>query len=130
MASRSSLPSASLGVRLAIDDFGIGYSSLSYLRKFDVDLLKIDRSFVNEVAKLAREASFVAAIVEMGHVLGLKTVAEGVETAEQLARLRELGCDLAQGYLFARPLSAAAARTFLEDGARTHTPEGLLVPAA
>ncbi len=93
-----------LGVRLAIDDFGTGYSSLSYLRTFPVDVLKIDRSFIEGVTVDVEGACFVQAIVRLGQVLHLQTVAEGVETSAQAERLRELGCDLAQGYYLGRPV--------------------------
>jgi diguanylate cyclase (GGDEF)-like protein len=92
-----------LGVRLAVDDFGTGYSSLSYLRRFPIDRLKIDRSFV---ANGLKDASLVQTIVRLGKGLGLETVAEGIEEDDQLHQLRDLGCDLGQGYLFARPLPA------------------------
>ena len=92
-----------LGVRLSIDDFGTGYSSLGYLRRFPVDELKIDRIFVNDLTQHPSEATLVAAMVAMGKTLGLHLVAEGVETAEQANRLRDLGCDSAQGYYFAHP---------------------------
>jgi diguanylate cyclase (GGDEF)-like protein/PAS domain S-box-containing protein len=103
-----------LGVRLALDDFGTGYSSLSYLQRFPVDILKIDRSFVAGVAGSVEESALARAIVTLGQTLGLETVAEGVETAEQLAALRELGCQLGQGYYFARPLGPAAVDALLE----------------
>ncbi|MDP8969892.1 MAG: EAL domain-containing protein [Actinomycetota bacterium] len=109
-----------LGVRLAIDDFGTGYSSLSYLRRFPIDVLKIDKSFVDGLTAAAGEATLVDAIVKLGHTLRLQTVAEGVERAEQLERLRSLGCPLAQGYLFARPLRADALDDLL--AARVHQP--------
>jgi EAL domain-containing protein (putative c-di-GMP-specific phosphodiesterase class I) len=96
-----------LGVRLAIDDFGTGYSSLSYLRTFPVDVLKIDRSFVAGVAGDLEGACFVQAIVRLAQVLGLDTVAEGVEEIEQLSRIAELDCDMAQGFLFSRPVPVA-----------------------
>ena len=94
-----------LGVRLAIDDFGSGYSSLSYLRSFPVDILKIDRSFVQGLGRDRRSASIAGAIVSLAHALDLTAVAEGVETEAQLAELRGLGCDVAQGFLFARPVA-------------------------
>ena len=93
-----------LGVRLGIDDFGTGYSSMSYLRRFPVDVLKVDRSFVDGLGTDPSDSAIVAAIVTLAHTLGLKAVAEGVETAEQLAELRALGCDHAQGFLFSRPV--------------------------
>ena len=92
-----------VGVRLAIDDFGSGYSSLSYLRSFPVDILKIDRSFVQGLGRDRRNASIAGAIVSLAHALDLTAIAEGVETEAQLAELRGLGCDVAQGFLFARP---------------------------
>jgi diguanylate cyclase (GGDEF)-like protein len=92
-----------LGVRLSIDDFGTGYSSLSYLHRFPVDELKIDRSFISDLTKPGVPAPLVSAMVAMGKALGLEIVAEGVETPAQAAQLRVLGCDTAQGYLFARP---------------------------
>jgi diguanylate cyclase (GGDEF)-like protein len=95
-----------LGVRLAIDDFGTGWSSLSRLRAFPVDKLKIDRSFVREIAAGDDPAPLIAAIVAMAHGLGLTLVAEGVETLEQLACLYGLGCEEVQGYLLSRPITA------------------------
>jgi diguanylate cyclase (GGDEF)-like protein/PAS domain S-box-containing protein len=91
-----------LGVRIAIDDFGTGYSSLSYLQRLPIDVLKIDKSFVDHVG--AAGADLVPTIIEVANTLGLNTVAEGVEEAEQAGRLAELGCERAQGFLFARPL--------------------------
>jgi EAL domain-containing protein (putative c-di-GMP-specific phosphodiesterase class I) len=93
----------SLGVALSIDDFGTGYSSLAYLQQFPVDELKIDRVFINDLTVRPEQRTLVAAMVAMGNALGLQIVAEGVETNPQLSVLRELGCDLAQGYLFATP---------------------------
>jgi diguanylate cyclase (GGDEF)-like protein len=92
-----------LGVALAIDDFGTGYSSVSYVRNFALDDLKIDQSFVRGLANGGEDAAIVKAVIHMAHALGLSTVAEGVETAEQLAALRSLGCDRAQGFYFSRP---------------------------
>jgi len=95
-----------LGVRIAIDDFGTGYSSLSYLRRFPVDLVKIDRSFVEQLGLDEQASTIVAAIIGLAHALGLKVVAEGVETPAQLGALTALDCDFAQGYYFAAPLPA------------------------
>jgi diguanylate cyclase (GGDEF)-like protein len=92
------------GARLSLDDFGTGYSSLSYLKRFPLDTLKIDRSFVSGLGAEREDKALVATIVSMAGTLGLDVVAEGVETVEQLRRLRELGCDRAQGYLLAKPL--------------------------
>ncbi len=102
-----------LGVRVAIDDFGTGYSSLAYLRRLPVDILKIDKLFVDDLGAGSDEATLAHVIVTLGHTLHLQTVAEGVERREQADRLRLLGCDRAQGYLFARPLPAADLAAFL-----------------
>ena len=96
-----------LGVRIAIDDFGTGYSSLSYLQRFPIDVLKIDKSFVRGVAGEGGDRAIARTVVALGRTLGLHTVAEGVETEAQRAVLARLGCDLGQGYLFARPLDPA-----------------------
>jgi len=106
-----------LGVRIAIDDFGTGYSSLSYLSRLPIDVLKIDRSFVADIGTSRQAAALVRSIVKIGQALNLETVAEGVETQEQLDRLIRLGTKLGQGYLFARPLSAEALATFLSSTA-------------
>jgi EAL domain-containing protein (putative c-di-GMP-specific phosphodiesterase class I) len=93
-----------LGVRLVLDDFGTGYSSLGYVKRFPLSFLKIDRSFVAALGESRRDAAIVSAIAEMSRALGARVVAEGVETEEQLSGARKLGCELAQGYLFSRPL--------------------------
>jgi diguanylate cyclase len=95
------------GVRIAIDDFGTGFSSLGQLRRFPVDMIKVDRSFVQGVGHDAKDAAITANLVSLAHALGLVAIAEGIESEGQLASLRDLGCDLAQGFLFARPAPAA-----------------------
>jgi EAL domain-containing protein (putative c-di-GMP-specific phosphodiesterase class I) len=94
-----------IGLSLSMDDFGTGYSSLSYLRQLPVDVLKIDRSFVEGIAKTDEEWALAVAIVKLATSLGKRTLAEGVETPAQVAHLRALRCDLGQGYLFSRPLT-------------------------
>jgi EAL domain-containing protein (putative c-di-GMP-specific phosphodiesterase class I) len=108
-----------LGVTLAIDDFGTGYSSLGTLRHFPVNSLKIDRSFVNGLGAESDDSVIVSGVVGLAHGLGLRVVAEGVETADQLARLHALGCDLGQGYHFARPLPPAAVLDILATSVRS-----------
>ncbi|HTC80901.1 MAG TPA: EAL domain-containing protein, partial [Acidimicrobiia bacterium] len=115
-----------LGVRLAIDDFGTGYSSLSYLRRFPVDVLKIDKEFVAALLTGPEDAALAHAIVRLAHTLRLGTVAEGIETPEQLAELSRLGCELGQGYLFARPLCSADMADMLHSARQ----RGSLLPAA
>jgi diguanylate cyclase (GGDEF)-like protein/PAS domain S-box-containing protein len=105
-----------LGIRLAVDDFGTGYSSLAYLRQFPVDILKIDQSFVRDMLDYPTR-SLAQAIVQISHTLGLMPIAEGVESEEQAAVLRSFGCDMAQGYLLARPMDASVARQAVCDGA-------------
>ncbi len=99
----------SLGVKLAIDDFGTGYSSLSYLKRFPVDCLKIDQSLIEDLEQEPKNAAIVSAAITLAHALGAQATAEGVSTPEQLTRLRELGCDAAQGYYFSEPRPAEAA---------------------
>jgi diguanylate cyclase (GGDEF)-like protein len=105
-----------LGVRLAVDDFGTGYSSLSYLRTFPVDVLKVDQSFVSGLGHDPEDSAIVQAVIHMGRALNLTTVAEGCETAHHLIELRELDCDIAQGYHFARPRPAESITRLLLAG--------------
>jgi CheY-like chemotaxis protein len=95
-----------LGLRLALDDFGVGYSSLSYLKRFQLDKLKIDKSFIADIVQDGADAALVRAMIAMGHHLGMRVVAEGVETAAQLGYLRRSHCDEFQGFHFSRPLPA------------------------
>lgn len=106
----------SLGVLLSIDDFGTGYSSLSYLRRFPIDRIKIDQSFTREVESSADAAAIARAVIQLGHALGLRVIAEGVESEGQLHYLRGNGCDEIQGYLYARPLDPESLRKALASG--------------
>jgi diguanylate cyclase (GGDEF)-like protein/PAS domain S-box-containing protein len=101
------------GIRLAIDDFGTGYSSLAYLKHFPLDLLKIDKSFIDDIPHLEDDMEIASSIIAMGHILGFKVLAEGVETPEQLAFLQEKGCDMYQGYIQSRPMPAEEFAEFL-----------------
>ncbi len=109
---------SALGVKLALDDFGTGYSSLSYLHQFSFDTLKIDRSFVSRIGPNGENSEIVRTIISLAQVLGLDVVAEGVETAAQMALLRDLGCHFGQGYFFSRPVPAEAATALLEESPR------------
>ena len=105
---------ADLGVSAQLDDFGTGYSSLTFLHHFSGDAIKIDRSFVMSMHTDSANEEIIRAIIELAHNLGLKVIAEGVEEEEQLALLRAVGCECAQGYFFAKPLKPEATRAFLE----------------
>jgi diguanylate cyclase (GGDEF)-like protein len=105
-----------LGVKIAVDDFGMGHSSLQYLLRFPLDVLKMPREFVSTIAGAAHEQVIGGAIVDLGASLGLRVVAEGIETSAQLARLRQRGCDLGQGFLFARPMEAERLDALLAAG--------------
>ena len=104
-----------LGVRLAVDDFGTGYSSLSYLRRFPVDILKIDRSFIDTITERGQVPAIVRGLLDLGRTLQLETVAEGVELDFQRTRLRDEHCQLAQGFLFARPMLEVDAERLLSE---------------
>jgi len=97
-----------MGVHFAIDDFGTGYSSLSHLKRFPVDKLKIDKSFIDDIETDLDSQSIAKTIITLGHSLDMQVVAEGVETIGQMNILNTLGCDIAQGYYYSRPLPAAA----------------------
>jgi len=111
-----------LGVRLSLDDFGTGYSSLSYLRRLPIDLLKIDKAFVNGIAGDAEESSLGRAVVHIAKTLDLETAAEGIETTEELDALRSLGCRFGQGFLFSRPVPLADLESVIGAPARSEEP--------
>ncbi|MDH3704531.1 MAG: EAL domain-containing protein, partial [Acidimicrobiia bacterium] len=103
-----------LGIRIGLDDFGTGFSSLTHLATFPIDVLKIDRSFVGGLGHDAQSQAIVAAVIDMAHRLGITTIAEGVETQLQLDELQRLGCNQAVGYYFDRPLPATDCLPLLE----------------
>ena len=105
----------SMGVRLSVDDFGTGFSSLTHLRELPVDEIKIDKSFVLGMATSAADAAIVRTVIDLAHNLGKQVCAEGVETEATWIRLCEMGCDLAQGYWIARPLPAGELNRWLEE---------------
>jgi EAL domain-containing protein (putative c-di-GMP-specific phosphodiesterase class I) len=109
-----------LGVKLSIDDFGTGYSSMAYLRRLPVDELKIDRSFVLGMTTAPHDAVLVRTAIDLGHNLGLTVVAEGVDGAEHVTALRALGCDIAQGFHFARPMGGAQLSDLLARAGTIH----------
>jgi diguanylate cyclase (GGDEF)-like protein/PAS domain S-box-containing protein len=111
--TRHLLDMRAAGIQVALDDFGTGYSSLSYLQKFDIDYIKIDQSFIRNLALGSTDLALCKAIIAMAHALGMKVVAEGIETQEQLLLLMGAGCDFGQGYLLARPMSAPAFEEYL-----------------
>ncbi len=100
-------------INISLDDFGTGYSSLSYLADFPIDILKIDRSFISKIGENKQEA-IVSAMIAMGKAMGMMVVAEGIETKQQLQYLQDLKCDIAQGFLFSKPLPESEATIFLE----------------
>jgi len=105
-----------IGVTFSLDDFGTGFSSLSYLSRFPIQTIKVDKSFVAGIPEDARQGAIVNAVIAMSHELGIKVVAEGVEAARQGEFLREAGCDMAQGFYYSRPLSADATASILRAG--------------
>jgi diguanylate cyclase (GGDEF)-like protein/PAS domain S-box-containing protein len=105
----------SMGVRISVDDFGTGYSSLSYLKHLAADVIKIDRSFVKGLGQDVKDTAIIRMIIELAHTLGMKVMAEGVEAGEQAELLREMSCNMAQGFYYAKPLPAEAASEFLAD---------------
>lgn len=109
-----------MGIKIALDDFGTGYSSLSYLKKFPIDMLKIDQAFIREMTPESKDAKIVKTIINMGHSLNQKVIAEGVENAEQLEFLCRHNCDIIQGYYFSRPLSVYRMSTLLEKEREKH----------
>jgi EAL domain-containing protein (putative c-di-GMP-specific phosphodiesterase class I) len=111
-----------LGVRIAIDDFGTGYSSIAHLQRFQVDALKIDRSFITGLRENEEGQTLVHSLVQLGKALSLETFAEGIEQQQELSLLRDENCDSGQGFLFAHPLDAAATETFLRNWAGNITP--------
>src|SRR5262245_11265995 len=127
-----------LGVQLGIDDFGTGYSSLSYLSRFPIDTLKVDRSFVSRIGEEKESLEIVRTIITLAHNLKMNVIAEGVETAEQVRHLRDLGCEYGQGYYFSRPVCAEEANHLIEEllppprdaeHSPTHPDDGSLVPS-
>ena len=117
-----------MGISIALDDFGTGYSSLSHLRQLPIDRLKIDRSFVSRLPDDADDCAIAAAVIDMARNLGLRVIAEGVETWQQVAFLRDRGCHEVQGYLFGEPVPAQSFTLLPADG--TGNSFALTVPAA
>jgi EAL domain-containing protein (putative c-di-GMP-specific phosphodiesterase class I) len=103
----------SMGVRLAIDDFGVGYSSLAQIKRFPIDTLKVDRSFIREIPRVAEDTAIAEAIIAMGKTLSLTVIAEGVETAEQRSFLRAHDCDEMQGFFFSKPIDGETFAQFM-----------------
>jgi EAL domain-containing protein (putative c-di-GMP-specific phosphodiesterase class I) len=114
-----------LGVSINLDDFGTGYSALSYLHRFPFDALKIDRGFVSTLQASGKNEEIIRSILMLGHDMNLQVIAEGIETPMQVARLRELGCQFGQGFLFAKPFNSSMAYAFLESAA-SGLPGGVL----
>jgi len=125
------------GITLALDDFGTGYSSLTHLRRFNLDYLKIDKSFVDGLGRNAEDTAIIEHVIGLAHTLGLKVIAEGIEEEAQFKALRALGCDFAQGYFFSRPQPAEVISQLLRLSTQeprprvdpdTQTPPALVVP--
>jgi len=114
-----------LGVRIAIDDFGTGYSSLNYVRRFPVDILKVDKSFIDGVSDGGESSALTAAVIELAGILNLKPVAEGIERVDQLERLLELHCALGQGFYFAKPLESGTLEEMLTERLSMEAEAGL-----
>ena len=104
-----------MGIQIAIDDFGTGYSSLSYLNRFPANLLKIDKSFIDEMNMSDSSRQYVAAIISMGHIMGFDVISEGVEDPAQLQALKDIGCDFVQGFIWGRPLSSQEVEKLIAD---------------
>lgn len=109
-----------IGIGLSMDDFGTGYATLAYLRQYRFDTLKIDRSFIQRICSKKRDLAIALSMIQLAHTLDLSTVVEGVETPEQLASLRRMGCDVGQGHFFSRPLAVDAVPNFLENWVGTN----------
>jgi EAL domain-containing protein (putative c-di-GMP-specific phosphodiesterase class I) len=120
----------SLGVQLSIDDFGTGYSSFAALKNFPIGRLKIDKSFIEDLSRNENDRAVASAVISLGQKLNLRVIAEGVETDEQVAFLREANCDEMQGYYFSRPLPAAEAEAMLRAQAEGGARAQLRAPAA
>ena len=105
-----------MGIRIYIDDFGIGYSSLNYLKRLPIECLKIDKSFIQDIANDSDDRAIISAVTAMAHKMRMKVIAEGVETEEQLSFLRLTGCDEMQGFLYSRPLPAEEYRELMTAG--------------
>jgi EAL domain-containing protein (putative c-di-GMP-specific phosphodiesterase class I) len=118
-----------MGVAVAIDDFGQGYSSLSYLRRYPVDIVKLDRAFVSALETNPRDTAIVGGIIQLAHALGMTCVAEGVERPGQLQQLTDLGCDQIQGFLLARPCPPAALPGLLMAGVHGAAPRLAKMPS-
>jgi len=106
-------------IQLSLDDFGTGFSSLSYLQRFPVNIIKIDRSFISQIHSGDRNVEIVKAIIALAHAMNIKVIAEGIELREQITQLQAWDCDFAQGYYFARSLSAEAASDLLKRAAQS-----------